>query len=74
MAASRVEMATWSETISRDAMGLCLIYYAQAQDASFVDERYAQHNPCTTVYKLVRLLRGEDKEFNKRILSDLGEK
>lgn len=54
-------------------MGLCLIYYAQAQDASFVDERYAQHNPCTTVYKLVRLLRGEDKEFNKRILSDLGE-
>jgi hypothetical protein len=55
-------------------MGLCLIYYAKAQDASFVDERYAQHNPCTTVYKLVRLLRGEDKEFNKRILSDLGEK
>jgi hypothetical protein len=50
------------------------IRYAQAQDASFGDTRYAQHNPCTTVYKLVRLLRGEDEDFNRHILDDLGER
>jgi hypothetical protein len=47
------------------------IRYAQSQDESFTDERYATHNPCTTVYKLVRLLRGEDKAFNKKIAEDL---
>lgn len=47
------------------------IRYAQKQEQTFTDERYALHNPCTTVYKLVRLLRGEDKAFNKRIADDL---
>ena len=47
------------------------IHYAQSQAASFDDTRYATHNPCTMVYKLVRLLRGEDKEFNKKIMKDL---
>ena len=47
------------------------IRYAQNQDNTFMDERYATHNPCTTVYKLVRLLRGEDKAFNKKISEDL---
>lgn len=47
------------------------IRYAQSQDESLDDTRYAMHNPCTTVYKLVRLLRGEDKEFNKKITEDL---
>ena len=41
------------------------IRYAQSQANSFDDTRFALHNPCTTVYKLVRLLRGEDQEFNK---------
>ena len=47
------------------------IRFASNQAASFSDTRYATHNPCTTVYKLVRLLRGEDKEFNKKIMDDL---
>ena len=47
------------------------IRYAQSQDDSFDDTRYATHNPCTTVYKLVRLLRGEDREFNRKIMDDL---
>lgn len=47
------------------------IRYAQSQTDNFDDARYATHNPCTTVYKLVCLLRGEDKEFNKRIMEDL---
>lgn len=47
------------------------IRFAEAQAASFSDNRYATHNPCTTVYKLVRLLRGEDKNFNNKIMEDL---
>ena len=47
------------------------IRYAQSQANSFDDTRFALHNPCTTVYKLVRLLRGEDQEFNKKIMDDL---
>lgn len=45
--------------------------YAQRQANNFDDTRYATHNPCTMLYKLVRLLRGEDRDFNKRILEDL---
>lgn len=47
------------------------IRYAQSQEGSFNDARYAQHNPCTTVYKLVRLLRGEDREFNNKLIEEL---
>lgn len=47
------------------------IRYAESQVDSFDDTRYATHNPCTMVYKLVRLLRGEDREFNKKIMNDL---
>lgn len=47
------------------------IRYAQNQAKSFDTTRYAMHNPCTTVYKLVRLLRGEDKDFNRKIMEDL---
>ncbi len=35
--------------------------------AEYYDKKYHDHNPCTTVYKLVRLLRGEDKDFVKMI-------
>lgn len=63
---------------SRTIMTTCgnevnAIRYAQKQAESFTDTRYATHNPCTTVYKLVRLLRGEDKVFNKKIMDDLNE-
>lgn len=47
------------------------IKLAERQANSFDNTRYAEHEPSTCVYKLVRLLRGEDKKFNERIKSDL---
>lgn len=47
------------------------IKFAERQAHSFDDERYASHNPATHVYRLVRLLRGEDKEFNRKVKSDI---
>ncbi|MDE7074876.1 MAG: RloB family protein [Odoribacter sp.] len=47
------------------------ILFAQKQADSFKDTRYATHNPCTMVYKLVRLLLGKDEEFNRKIKEDL---
>lgn len=35
--------------------------------------RYATHNPCTTVYKLVRQLRGEDEDLNRELMEKLEE-
>ncbi len=40
---------------------------AERQEQTFTDRRYHTHNPCTTVYKLVRLLIGEDTEFNRQV-------
>jgi hypothetical protein len=34
---------------------------------SYSDTAYAQHNPCTTVYKLVEELRGKCEKFNQEI-------
>lgn len=48
------------------------IKFACRQADTFNDTKY--HNPCTMVYKLVRLLRGEDKDFNKKIKKDLNKK
>ena len=47
------------------------IKYAESQAATFTDRRYHTHNPATMVFKLVRLLRGEDKEFNAQIRKSL---
>lgn len=47
------------------------IRYAQKQADNFDNTRYATHNPCTMVYKLVRLLRGEDRMFNEKIMKDI---
>lgn len=47
------------------------IRYAQTQADSFGNKKYHAHNPATTVYKLVRLLRGEDKSFNSKIKKSL---
>ncbi len=40
------------------------IKYAESTSKTYTDKRYAEHNPCTMVYKLVRLLIGQDAEFN----------
>lgn len=47
---------------------------AERQANSFDDQKFHDHNPCTTVYQLVRLLIGEDKNFNRMIESKLEEK
>lgn len=47
------------------------IKFAEAQAKSFDHTRFAEHEPSTWVYRLVRLLRGEDKEFNERIRSEI---
>lgn len=40
---------------------------AENQANSFYDQKFHSHNPCTMVYKLVKILTGKDKDFNKRI-------
>ena len=47
---------------------------AERQAMNFEDKKFHDHNPCTTVYKLVRLLIGEDKDFIHFIESKLSEK
>lgn len=43
------------------------IRFAETQYNTYTDTRYHTHNPCTTVFKLVRLLNGQDKKFNESI-------
>lgn len=47
------------------------IKFAEKQAESFAHTRYAEQEPSTWVYRLVRLLRGEDEAFNKMIKTDL---
>ena len=47
---------------------------AERQADSFTDRRYHTHNPSTMVYKLVRLLIGEDQDFNNQIKKGLAKK
>ncbi|MBO7438655.1 MAG: RloB domain-containing protein [Bacteroidales bacterium] len=47
------------------------ILYAEAQSKKYTDKRYSTHNPCTMVYKLVRLLIGQDAGFNKYMIQKL---
>lgn len=49
------------------------IKFAETQAKSFNHMRFAEHEPSTWVYRLVRLLRGEDETFNKTIKSDLNQ-
>lgn len=64
----------------RNILSLCgcdenlAIRWAEKQAEEFYDTRYHQHNPCTTVYKLVKLLIGKDKAFNQKIKKLLEEK
>ena len=43
------------------------IKWAEAQSLTFTDTKYAKHNPCTMVFKLVRQLIGKDEAFNKLV-------
>ena len=43
------------------------ILRAETQSRKFSNNDYANHNPCTMVFKLVKQLIGQDKKFNKEI-------
>lgn len=43
------------------------IKFAEAQSKEYADKRYATHNPCTMVFKLVRQLIGDDAELNEEL-------
>lgn len=43
------------------------IKWAEAQSQTFTDTKYARHNPCTMVFRLVRQLIGGDDAFNKLV-------
>ena len=47
------------------------IKFAESTSKKYTDERYSTHNPCTMVYKLVRLLIGQDAEFNEMLRQKL---
>lgn len=49
------------------------IHWAEAKHNEYADEKYATHNPCTTVYRLVRQLTGEDQELNEEIIHKMNE-
>lgn len=38
--------------------------YAKAKHLEYTDTRYANQNPCTTVYRLVQQLFGRDEKLN----------
>ncbi len=40
---------------------------AEALEQSYNDKKYSDQNPCTTVYKLVRQIIGEDEELNQHL-------
>lgn len=51
------------------------ILWAEEQHKHFIDDdKFAKHNPCTTVYKLVRQLIGEDKEFINKVMRSINQK
>ena len=43
------------------------IKFAEAQSKKYTNKRYATHNPCTMVFKLLRQLIGQDAELNEEI-------
>jgi hypothetical protein len=43
------------------------IKYAEEMSKKYTDKRYATHNPCTMVFKLVRQLIGQDEELNEEL-------
>lgn len=49
----------WSNEAMEDA-----VRFAEAKSREYTDQRYAAHNPCTMVFKLVWQLTGRDGELN----------
>lgn len=47
------------------------IKFAETKSLEYSDLRYATHNPCTMVYKLVRQLIGKDDELNEELRNKL---
>lgn len=42
--------------------------FAEKKHLEYHNTRYANHNPCTTVYRLVKQLLGKDSELNQEII------
>lgn len=47
------------------------IKWAEANSSKFGDEKFAKHNPCTMVFKLVRQLIGRDEDFNTWLVKQM---
>lgn len=47
------------------------IKWAKTQHQTFVDKKYANHNPCTTVYELVIQLLNKDEELIKTVMEKI---
>ena len=47
--------------------------YAETKHLEYTDTRYANQNPCTTVYRLVRQLLGRDEELNEELVTKIEE-
>ncbi len=45
--------------------------FAEAKHLEYTDSRYANQNPCTTVYRLVRQLLGKDRELNEELVAKM---
>lgn len=45
--------------------------FAEAKHLEYTDFHYANQNPCTTVYRLVRQLLGRDKELNAELIAKI---
>ena len=45
--------------------------YAEAKHLEYTDTRYANQNPCTTVYRLVRQLLGRDEKLNVELIAKI---
>lgn len=43
------------------------IKFAELQSQTYTDQRYATHNPCTMVFRLVRQLIGKDEALNEEL-------
>lgn len=43
------------------------IKYAERKSKEYNDNRFAKHNPCTMVFKLVRQLIGQDQQLNQEL-------
>lgn len=47
------------------------LQYAKAKHLEYKDSRYANQNPCTTVYHLVLQLLGKDNELNAELIAKI---